>query len=261
VSQPPHRRDVAADRATRFTNRVADYVRYRPSYPAALFDVLCEETGIAAPVTVADVGAGTGMASALFLARGHTVFAIEPNDAMRAAAQAALGGTVGFHAVAGSAEHTGIEAGSMDLVVAAQAFHWFDPAPTAREFARILRPGGAVLLAWNTRRTDTPFLRAYEALLHDFATDYARVDHRAIDAVALHDFFGRAPVRRTLPNAQRFDRAALRGRLLSSSYAPPPGHPRHFAMLNALDAVFDAHADAGTVAFTYDTELYFGAFD
>lgn len=253
-------RSVSSDATTRFSDRVADYVRYRPSYPDALFDVLREETGLAGAADVADVGAGTGIASALFLARGHAVYAVEPNEAMRAAAEAALGGHPNFRSLAGTAEATGLADGCVDLVVAAQAFHWFDPAPTAREFARILRPGGHVALIWNTRRTDSAFLQAYEALLLAYATDYGAVDHRRIEARALRDSFGRAPVRRTLPNEQRFDRDALRGRLLSSSYAPAPGHPRHTPMLDALDAIFDAHADAGEVVVAYDTELYVSTF-
>lgn len=249
------------DPTTRFSDRVADYVRYRPGYPDAVLDVLRAATGLTAPAAVADVGAGTGISAALFVAHGFVVHAVEPNAAMRAAAEAALGGRPGFRCVDGTAEATTLPDASVDLVVAAQSFHWFEPAPTAREFARILRPDGHVLLMWNTRRTDTPFLHGYEALLHAYATDYAAIDHRHVDAAAVRRFFrGRAPERHVLPNEQRFDRQALRGRLLSSSYAPPAGHPRHAPMLEALDALFDAHAEAGMVRFSYDTEMYVGRF-
>ena len=243
----------------RFSNRVADYVRYRPGYPDAIVETLREKAGLEADAVVADIGSGTGISSELFLRNGLRVYAVEPNDAMRDAAEEWLSGRDGFQSVNGTADATGLPDRSVDLVAAGQAFHWFDREGARREFQRILRdPRGPVALFWNSRRTDdTPFLREYEALLHEFATDYANVNHRNIDHASLAAFFGRDFERVVIPTEQHFDFAGLAGRLLSSSYAPAPGHPRHDPMLARLRAIFDARSVDGRVSFLYDTELFF----
>lgn len=250
--QPP------PDPRERFTARVADYVRYRPDYPVGVLDALRRE-GLGEEWVVADVGSGTGIFSELLLRSGARVLGVEPNDAMRAAAEEWLGGMPGFRSLPASAEATTLPERSVDLVTAAQAFHWFDPEATAREFRRILRPGGLVALVWNNRRNrTTPFLRDYEALLQRFGTDYGQVNHRNVDSKRIAAFFGRevAPLR--IPHSQELDHEGLRGRLLSSSYTPAAGDPRHEPMLEALDGLFARHQRDGRVRIDYDTELYLG---
>lgn len=244
----------------RFSDRVADYVRYRPTYPAGVLDVLRAEVALSANSIIADIGSGTGISTALLLASGAVIYAVEPNGPMRAAAEDLLGGNDCFRSVAGTAEATTLPDQSVDLVTAAQAFHWFDRARCREEFARIMRPGGSVVLLWNSRQTHTtPFLRGYETLLQQFATDYNAVNHTNIDAAAVARFYAPGMVKRTvLANEQRFDFAGLRGRLLSSSYAPAAGDPRHEPMLRALRELFDQFAESGEVRFAYDTEVYTG---
>jgi len=245
----------------RFTSRVDDYVKYRPDYPAGVLEILRDAGGLTAPAVVADIGSGTGIASKLFLDAGHTVYGVEPNAAMRAAGEQFLAADPRFHSIAGTAEATTLPDASVDGIIAAQAFHWFETDATRREFARILRPGGWCALLWNSRHLDTtPFLRDYEALLLEFGTDYAKVRHENIDQAAVAKFFGSPVTRRTLPHSQVFDFAALKGRLMSSSYAPGPDHPRHAAMLAELQQIFGAHVDNGCVKFEYDTEVYVGKF-
>ena len=249
-----------SDPAQRFTDRVADYARTRPSYPPELVALLREETGLRPDHVVADVGSGTGILSALLLAQGNVVYAVEPNRTMAAAAHDALGGDARFRDVDGRAEATGLPPASVDLIVVGQAFHWFDAARTRVEFRRILRPGGFVVLVWNIRSTDaTPFLRDYEAFLREWGTDYQEVSSRYQDEAAMAELFG--PVgyeTRRFEYRQAFDLDGLRGRLLSSSYTPPPGDPRREAMLRALPALFARHQEAGQVAFAYDTWVYYG---
>jgi ubiquinone/menaquinone biosynthesis C-methylase UbiE len=246
------------DPTRRFTDRVEDYVRFRPGYPDAVLDVLAARCGLVPGSTVADVGAGTGQLTRLIVARGCRVFAVEPNDAMRAALAKAFGRVAAVEAVAGRAEATGLPDASVDVVTAAQAFHWFD-VPTARaEFRRILRPGGGVALVWNIRDVDaSPFMRDYETLVQEYSIDpdASRRIHGKPEEVAAF-FDGSTPSLRKLPNAQVFDFDGLKGRLLSSSYAPAAGHPRHEAMLAALRALFEAHAEHGTVRFAYATEVW-----
>jgi SAM-dependent methyltransferase len=246
------------DPTTRFSDRVADYVRWRPRYPANLVTLLQGECGLRPEHVVADVGSGTGFLSELFLKNGHVVHAVEPNAEMAEAAARALAPFPGHHPVPGRAEETGLPDRAVDLVVAGQAFHWFEPVATRIELRRILRkPGGPVVLVWNVRRTDTPFLREYEALVREWGTDYAEVSARHASEAAVAAFFVPERVRRhTLQNEQQFDLEGLRGRLLSSSYTPPSGHPRHEPMLAALAALHGRHARDGRVAFLYDTEVF-----
>jgi SAM-dependent methyltransferase len=244
----------------RFSNRVGDYIRTRPGYPPGVLDVLRAETGLTPAMVVADIGSGTGLSAEMFLKNGNRVLGVEPNADMRAAAETLLASYPTFESVAGSAEETTLPDRSVDLVVAGQAFHWFDRPKARAEFRRILRPGRFVVLLWNTRRLDTsPFLRAYEALLQRFGTDYRQVVHTNIDRAALAEFFGPGGFREFhLDNEQLFDRDGLRGRLKSSSYTPPAGHPDHGPMLAELDRIFDEHNAGGRVRFEYDTEVYIG---
>jgi len=250
----------AANATERFSDRVADYVRYRPDYPPALLSWLQDELGVTNDWHVADVGAGTGISSKLFLDAGYRVTAVEPNAAMRAAMIEWLGSVRGFHAAAGNASATGLSDGSVDLVTVAQAFHWFGPESTRREFRRILRPRGLVAIWWNSRRVaGTPFLEGYEALLQRHGTDYADVAERHADDAQMRAWFGpglRGEAR--FEHRQRLDFDGLRGRLLSSSYAPQPGHPGHEPMLQALRELFDATAVNGVVEMDYDTRVFAG---
>lgn len=245
---------------TRFSDRVANYIRYRPGYPAELVTVIAKAAQLPTPAVVADIGSGTGISSALFLARGDTVEAIEPNGPMREAAEARFAGHPRFRSHRTTAEQTGLADDSVDLIIAGQAFHWFEPARTRTEFARILKPGGHVALFWNERLTDaTPFLQEYEQMLLEFSEDYEQVNHTRIDHEAIRQFFGHASwVTRTFPNSQSFDFEGLQGRLLSSSYAPGKDHPRHAPMLAALRELFDRRSREGRVEFLYETNLYLG---
>jgi ubiquinone/menaquinone biosynthesis C-methylase UbiE len=244
----------------RFSDRVDDYVRYRPDYPSALIEWLQREQGVDAGWRVADVGAGTGISSKMFLDAGYRVTAVEPNAPMRAAAERWLQAYENFDAVDGKADATGLPDASVDLVTVAQAFHWFDQETTRREFARILRPRGLAAIWWNSRRLiGTRFLEGYEALLQQFGTDYASVAERYTDDERMRAWFGagfRGSAR--FEHAQRLDFEALRGRLMSSSYTPQAGHPQHEPMLRALRELFDNCAEQGTVSFDYDTRIFAG---
>ena len=247
------------DPTRRFSDRAADYVRGRPGYPEAVFEALIELARLPAGAAVADVGAGTGISSEPLLARGFRVFAVEPNAAMRAAAEERLGGHPGFRAVDGNAEATGLAAASVELVLAAQAFHWFDVARARAEFRRILRPGGAVALVWNARRAaGTPFLEGYEKLLLDHGTDYRLVGHRGIGPDRLAAFFGGPYETRRGENFQDLDLDGLRARLLPSSYVPAAGKPGHDAILAGLADLFERHQHAGRVRLEYDVDLFLG---
>lgn len=248
------------DATQRFSSRVDNYVKYRPGYPLEVVTTLQRAYGLAPSAKVADIGSGTGILTELLLRAGHTVYAVEPNREMRAAAERLLAPYPAVHHVAATAEATSLPDQSVDLVTVGQAFHWFDRPRARAEFARILRPGGWVALVWNDRDTaSTPFLVAYENLLKRYATDYSQIDHKQITDAVLAEFFAPQPFRRhDFANRQDFDYAGIEGRLLSSSYAPEAGHPDHAPMLAELRRIFDTHQQEGQVAFLYATTLFVG---
>lgn len=241
----------------RFSDRVADYVRARPGYPAELVDVLTQRCGFGVQATIADVGSGTGLLAHLFLQHGNRVFGVEPNTGMREAGEQFLRSYPQFHSVDGGAEATTLPDAAVDFVTAGQAFHWFDRERARREFARILKPGGWVVLIWNDRRLDaTPFLRGYEELLVRHCPDYLKVVHRNVDPPTLRRFYGpQGYAEVVLDNRQRFDWEGLVARHLSSSFVPKTGHE---AGMHELQVLFDAHQAGGQVEFEYDTRVQFG---
>ena len=251
------------DAKQRFSNRVTDYVRYRPGYPAEILPLLQTWTHFRPEHVVADIGSGTGLLSKLFVDFGNRVFGVEPNAEMRAAGEEFLDAYPNFTSIAGSAEATTLPSDSVDFVAAGQAFHWFQMPAARNEFHRILKPGGRVLVIWNERLLDeTAFLREYEELLNRFGTDYAKVSESYPRAEQMLEFYGANEfTSHALPNFQEFDFEGLSGRLRSSSYAPPAGHPQFEPMMKELRRLFDAHHQGGVVRMDYRTRVYAGKLD
>ena len=245
----------------RFSSRVDDYVRYRPSYPPEVVELLTEECRLLPESHIADVGSGTGILSKLFIDAGYQVTGVEPNEDMRAAGDRLLESYANFSSIDGRAEATHLPDASVDLVVAGQAFHWFDPAATRREFTRILRAPRWVALIWNERLVDeSDFLRGYEALLHRYAPEYGAIDHRRVDAQAITEFFAHSRWKVAhFENPQYLDWAGLWGRLQSSSYAPVPGDENYQALLDSLERLFADTNENGRVNFLHRTIVYYGA--
>lgn len=225
--------------------------------------MLKDECGLTQESVVADIGSGTGKLTELFLANGNAAFGIEPNRQMREAGEGLLAGFAKFTSVAATAEETTLPDACVDFITAGQAFHWFDRERCHMEFARILKRGGWVVLVWNDRKTDytTPFLEEYEKFLKIYAIDYAKVDHKQIDDEVVREFFDYAPSKKIFPNSQEFDYDGLKGRLLSSSYAPEAGQPKHAEMIRDLQRLFEARQEGGRVQFVYDTVVYYGRID
>ncbi len=249
----------ASNATSRFSDRVDNYIRYRPGYPPQVVETLKSECGLKHEHRIADIASGTGIWTRLLLENGNHVIGVEPNAEMRQAAERLLAGFSNFTSVAATAEATTLPAHSLDFVTAAQAAHWFNRDQSRQEFVRVLKSGGWLALLWNERLTDsTPFLRDYEQLLLTFGTDYQDIRHeRTTDAV--NEFFDPDPFKeRTFPIRQEFDYTGIEGRLLSSSYAPGPDHPQYVPMLRDLRRIFEEHAVNGQAAFDYKTRLYFG---
>ena len=250
----------ASDSNIRFSDRVADYVRTRPGYPTAVLDILCTESASTQRRSSRTSAAEPGSRRSCSCVTATRFIGVEPNREMREAAESLLASYSNFRSVTGSAENTTLPDASVDLIVAGQAFHWFDVAKARTEFRRILRPGGFVVLMWNTRRLDTtPFLRAYEDLLQRFGTDYREVVHTNVDQSALTAFFGPGGFRSfKLDNEQIFDRDGTARAVAIEFVHAAPRSANYEPMMQELDRIFDEFNDAGKVRFEYDTEVYVG---
>jgi SAM-dependent methyltransferase len=243
----------------RFSDRVDNYIKYRPHYPSEIIPFLEKEISLTPSTIIADIGSGTGISSEMFLKNGNTVFGIEPNKEMRLAAEWQLKSYSSFHSLAAASEDSTLDSDSADVIIAGQAFHWFDTKKTEIEFRRILKKGGWIVLMWNERKTDSsPFLIAYEKLLNTFGTDYQEVNHVHIYDMVKNLFRENGYKLKTFDNSQQFDYQGLEGRLLSSSYTPTPGDSRFQPMLAELQRIFVECNTRNTVDFEYTTKLYYG---
>lgn len=232
-------------------------LKFRPSYPDALLRWLESESTFSRASIVADIGSGTGILSEMLLRNGNIAFGVEPNEDMRKTAERNLSAYANFRSINGSAESTGLSDESVDFVMAAQSFHWFEPIRAKAEFRRILRQTGWVVLIWNRRKTLTPFLRAYDQLVKGENIVERRVRHEDLTKETLRAFLGNYREVR-LPNFQSLNYEGLVGRLLSASYTPLPGDPQHERVLSRLRSIFDRFQSDGYVTFEYETEVYAG---
>lgn len=265
-----------------FTRRVENYLKYRPHYPQALIELLQKE-GVPRTAVLADIGSGTGLLSEVFLAQGHPVFGIEPDPAMRTAAEWLLRGYAHFTSIAATAEATTLPEQSIDVITVGQALHWFDLERARREFVRILVPGGWVMLVWNRQKTaGTPFLVAFEGFWQTYFTASAmpvegtyppkgdfRERHPRVNAWRVHPerareelivpFFGSHPFKEQhLENPLMCDFESLKGRVFSAGTAPTEDQPLYAEMLASLEAIFQAHQTNGIVTIDHETQVYYG---
>jgi SAM-dependent methyltransferase len=247
------------DSTQRFSDRVEAYVKFRPGYPVELVQTLLQKTS---PRTVADIGSGTGIFTRLLLDQELKVFAVEPNANMRHASEALFSEHPHFNSLDAPAEHTGLADNSIDLITAAQAFHWFNNATTKAEFRRILKPDGKLALIWNKRKTSQPFQHAYDAILRAYVPEYGVVNHMNLSEADIADFFvnGHMEVLR-FDNSQQLPFSGLLGRLKSSSYCPAENSPQYPSLAAELAALFEQFAVNDVIDFQYDTQLYLGTID
>lgn len=250
------------DATSRFSRTVENYVRYRPGYPEALLQFLQNALEMSAEKIVADIGSGTGKSTELFLKNGNLTYAVEPNADMRRAAEELLQAFPNFKSINGTAEATTLPNACVDFIVAGTAFHWFEQEATRREFQRILKPDGWILLMWNVRKNEqAPFMSEYENFLIEHSADYGVVRDVYHDTAGFDAFFGNQNWKQeNFDNSQTFDFEGLVGRYLSSSYAFPENHPNFADAKAALGVLFDKYQENGKVTFWYNTALYYGKF-
>lgn len=236
----------------RFSGLVDQYVRYRPDYPQHGIDLVLEGLGYPGMLTTADVGAGTGIFSRQLAQRGALVVAVEPNDDMLAA----CGEHPRILPQAGTAEATGLNDASVDLVTCAQAFHWFEPQSALREFHRILRGLGRLAVLWNARDPDDPVTAGYTAAIRK-ASDNHPAESRMDEARGFQDspYFTNLREHR-VPHEQRLSLEGLIGRARSASYCPTEGPPLT-TLIDELTSLHTRHAlPDGNVSMRYMTRIF-----
>lgn len=252
---------MSNDSTTRFSDRVANYVKYRPGYPPEVIDYLAEQCQLRPESVIADVGAGTGIFTKLLLEKDYKVYAIEPNDPMREEADKQLKHFDRYLSMIGSANRTGLAAKSIDMIVCAQAFHWFNTVETKAEFQRILKPSGYVALIWNNRDVEADnFAVAYDALLKQLSgSDYDKINHQNLKHDDFARFYKDGQYKLTkFANQQIFNFEQLAGRAFSSSYVPAEETEAGQSFKMQLKDVFDLYQQDGVVVFKYDTQVYTG---
>lgn len=251
------------DSKERFSNRVNNYLKYRPHYPEKIIEILQEKINLKKDWVIADIGSGTGFSSEIFLKNGNLVYGVEPNTEMRQAAEILLKQYEDFKSINGSAEKTNLENKSIDLIIAGQAFHWFNIHDTKIEFQRILKDRRYIVLFWNERKVNkNNFLIDYESILKKYGKDYEKIKHRDINEEVFIKFYGSNNyIQEILENYQYFDWPGLKGRLLSSSYIPLEGETGFTDMINELKLIYDKYKINDIIKFEYDTKIYVGQFE
>ena len=248
------------DSTKRFSDCVEYYVKYRPSYPYELVEVMQREGIITNKSTIADIGSGTGIFTVLLLKAGCFVYGVEPNDEMRFAAEKFHSQYHTFVSVNGRAEKTSLKKGSVDVITAAQAFHWFGLNQSRKEFLRILKPQGYVVLIWNERLIETiPFQNEYELLLRKYCPEYGKSSSQKISQQDLEQFYGHSKFHLYIcANHQSFDFGGLRGRLESSSYCLKDDHKNYPMLMSSLKELFDRYQTKNTIILEYISKMYYG---
>ena len=239
----------------RFSDRAGHYRLYRPEYPKEILQFLQDKTGLNTNSKIADIGSGTGIFTKLFIDSQHEVYAVEPNKEMRFQAEESLKANPNFHSINGTAEQTNLPGNFVDIITVAQAFHWFNPDETRKEFERILKQGGHILLVWNIMQSNTPFLKAYNELKEYYAHTIVHT-HRA-NLERIQEIFAPSPVLyHTLDQYQTLDMRGLIGHLESFSTTPQHHEEIYPEMISKLKALFNQYQQNSTVEIMYETKLY-----
>jgi ubiquinone/menaquinone biosynthesis C-methylase UbiE len=247
---------------TRFSNRVENYVCYRPDYPLEVIDLMRDEMNLRENSIVADIGSGTGIFARMLLERNCIVWGVEPNIAMRAAGKKFLNKFDKFKSVDGTAENANLPDKSVNIITVAQAFHWFDIEPTKREFKRILQSDGYVALIWNNPRLDADaFSINYKRLLNTYGDQYEIIRKSYGYKASIETFFDNNFSEKSFPNSQTLDFKGLEGRTLSSSFMPTAQDKNFSVMIDGLRKLFEQHQRAGKVKIFYETKVFYGTFN
>lgn len=241
----------------RFDGKGELYAKARPKYANGFFDYMKNTLNIPEGSVFADIGSGTGIFTEQLLARGYRVYAVEPNVDMRKKAEEKLSGNPAFTSVDGTDKDTHLADHSVDCITAAQAFHWFDAVAFKKECQRILKPGGKIMLVYNSRDEGAECTRALATLRGKYNPDFHGFSNGISDGACRAFFDGGCEVFRA-DNSQRYDRQGYINRALSSSYSLREGDPKYAEYLTDIGKLFDQFSENGVITVPTHTVAYIG---
>lgn len=242
----------------RFTDVVEAYTKFRPGYPGEIVEILIKNYLIGKNCILADVGSGTGIFSKLFVETGFFVYGVEPNEMMRKQSENEFAYSDCFKAIDGTAEETSLDSESIDVIMAAQSFHWFETKKALKEFSRILKPDGHIVIVWNERNSkENSFMDKYEKLLIKYCSDYKETNHKRYTYETMKDLFEDKNIELYMINHfQDLNCEGLTGRVKSCSYCPKSDHKNFKPLMEGLTDLFSSNQSNGVVQFDYNTLMY-----
>lgn len=247
--------------AERYSSKTDDYAKYRPNFPNEIVEFLYSNDFINSNSIIADIGSGTGRFTRLLLEKGNKVYGVERNDEMRAKAEQLLSQYSNFISIRGSAEETVLTDNTIDLITAAQAFHWFNKEKCLSEFKRIIKKNGKVLILWDDFLTNyNNFSIEYGKVLNKYRiVELGQMEKRFTRTEMISDFF-RNNKYETLSFTheiyQNFN--SIKGGALSASFTPKPDEVNYKPFLLELQEVFEKFQSEGKVLTAFQTICYLG---
>jgi SAM-dependent methyltransferase len=247
------------DNTLKFTGKAAVYAKARPNYAPEFIDYLYKDVGMNSTSVIADIGSGTGILSKSLLERGSVVYCVEPNNDMRETAEKNLSGFTNFHSVMGTAESTTLPADSVDFIVVAQAFHWFDVENFKVECQRILKPNGKVILVWNSRVITSELTKENALIFSKYCPNFVGFSGGAGDMDDdIAGFFNDDFELRRFSNDLQFDKTKFIERCLSASYSLKETDSEYKSYISELEALFDKYSVNNILTMPNETVAYIG---
>lgn len=244
----------------KFTDKAEVYAKFRPNYPHEYIDYLITKAGLNNHCRIADIGSGTGIFSSQLIERGLTVYGVEPNDDMRTLAEQTLKSDFRFISIKATAENTTLNEHSLDLVTAAQAFHWFDKKKFKIECQRILKQDGKVALVWNSRDGSSDLNRESAEVCQKYCPTFKGFSGGIEETpVVYQQFFkdGKYDFM-NFRNDLTFDFKGFLGRYLSASYSPKKNDKEYTPFITALTNLFEKYSKNGKIVIPNNTKSYLG---
>jgi len=237
-----------------FTSKSKIYDAYRPKYSEQFIDSIIENYPLSHLAKIADIGAGTGILTQQLLRIGCEIFAIEPNKEMREIAENKFLNEKKCHVINGSAEKTTLNDNSMDLIIVAQAFHWFEIESFRKEFQRISKRNKAILV-WNTKKTSQPYLAELEEVNQKYCKEFKGFSG-GIEIDQISSFFDNHYIRKEFENNLRMKKHNFVNGILTGSYTPDKEDKDYEAYVQKIEEIFEKYCINGELIIENDTIAY-----